>query len=73
MYEIRRWVGIFRWALEKAYQMEAGKAFMQFSKRQTKKTDNCLIKNMDAYEVAEAMKSGLLEQAFLAAERLREL
>jgi hypothetical protein len=73
VYEIRRWVQVFIWALEKAYGVRGREAFMRFSKRQSKKTDNCLIKNMDAYEIAETMRQELRDNAFAWEEKLRDV
>ncbi len=72
MSEMTFWVHVFERALKKAYGMGAHPAFVSFSKR-NKPGSRDLIKNADAYAVAEKMSQDLRDSALWGEDELRQI
>lgn len=70
MSDMSHWIHVFERALKKAYGMGTSAAFVSFSRRNKPEAKD-LIKNADAYAVAEKMAQDLKESALWGEEELR--
>lgn len=71
MREYRLWILVFERALIRAYGIGRSTAFLRFSRR-SKPAPGDIIKNPDAYAVAEKMAQDLKESRLWAEEQLRD-
>lgn len=67
------WLRVYKRAIERAYQLGVHGSFVTFNRRGGSKTDNSLIKDVDAYAVAEAMETEQQENALYWERKLGEL